>query len=124
MKMLALNIQQLPGGGYMLAYTTDTGAQMQAYSACSTLAEVFHRCVLPMAQQQFAEQPLTYQASQPPLPPIDDGTLPRVATGPARQSTYSGGGLLDRIHTEVVQMFATAWWVCPAAMSLLAAGVV
>ena len=124
MQMLALNIQKLPGGGYMLAYTTENGEPLQAYAASSTLPEVFQRLVLPLARDHFREEPILFASPtahhQAPLPPIgDDGTLPRVATGPARHGVQTNSSLqaaLDGVRAGSVNiitplLIAAAMWV-------------
>jgi len=121
--MIAVNIQKLPGGGYMLAYTTNVGEQLEAYAACSTLPEVFQRLVLPLARDHFREEPIMFAAPtashHAPLPPVDDGTLPRVATGPARHSaerTSSLTAALDGVRAGSMNiitplMVAAMMWI-------------
>jgi len=125
MKTLALTIQHLPGGGYVLAYTTEAGGQYQAHAACSTLPEVFHRLVLPMAHRQFGEQPIAYQQAQAPMPPVDDGTLPRVATGPEPRPMQESPGLMDRLHMRAgsINILPAAWWLGALALSSRMVGI-
>jgi hypothetical protein len=116
MQTFVLVVQKMPAGGYTMAYRLDDQDVDlgHAQAARSRLAEVMGGMVIPVVEQHFKEPALIYQVGQMPVAPVDDGTLPRVATGPEpRARSHEGGGLMDRLQDRFrngsINLIVAAW---------------